>query len=589
MGDLLRIKRGLRTNLPDLMQGEFGFCTDTNELFIGAVDENLKIGGNDKEYLDVKAFGAKGDGVTDDTDAIKLACVKAGELKTAGYKCLLDFSYAKSYKVIDTITVPAGVDVRMNAPMIYFGSENEACLIIGETNVSNVFVNLKLYVKRNTYSDWTSENNIGIVLINTALSNVEIVRASNFTIGVQCLGSYQGFTLNQLALGRFENNKYGLDLNNEHGGYVNENLFTNGSFSIDSLCTVNIGKDMYAVRMKSKDGGYTGCNGNIFLKPCFESNDAFLSPGKAIPILIERGGANQFVKCRAEATNDIFAVITSTAGTENIFELNYRSSLNMKLQDDSPNMGNVLKFHSALDQFNTPIFLSGALHKKACMYNGATKINIPNVHFGDVNDAVIYKATPRDSADNITTSYFESLYSVEGLGVFVDTTNVKEFVIRKDCVTGHGGRVSILCYDSAGALLTDASPNYPHVKIDSSVLGYSTTLFGGGNNYLQADFDGDIGFTVKPNVCKIRLMLTAGTASLQIRGFSIYTTGKFAPVYAGYEEIVPDCNLATTPPTAGTWTAGRMLYNATPTVGQPKGWVCTVGGTPGTWVSLGNL
>ncbi len=37
------------------------------------------------------------------------------------------------------------------------------------------------------------------------------------------------------------------------------------------------------------------------------------------------------------------------------------------------------------------------------------------------------------------------------------------------------------------------------------------------------------------------------------------------------------------------WVAGSVCYNYTPAVGQPKGWVCTVSGTPGTWVSMGNL
>lgn len=42
-------------------------------------------------------------------------------------------------------------------------------------------------------------------------------------------------------------------------------------------------------------------------------------------------------------------------------------------------------------------------------------------------------------------------------------------------------------------------------------------------------------------------------------------------------------------PTAGTWQRGHRAYNPTPTVGQPKSWVCTASGTPGTWVSEGNL
>jgi len=43
------------------------------------------------------------------------------------------------------------------------------------------------------------------------------------------------------------------------------------------------------------------------------------------------------------------------------------------------------------------------------------------------------------------------------------------------------------------------------------------------------------------------------------------------------------------PPTDGTWDLGDMMINVAPAVGSPKGWRCTVAGTPGTWVSEGNL
>ncbi|MBC8609505.1 hypothetical protein H8703_09390, partial [Bifidobacterium faecale] len=45
----------------------------------------------------------------------------------------------------------------------------------------------------------------------------------------------------------------------------------------------------------------------------------------------------------------------------------------------------------------------------------------------------------------------------------------------------------------------------------------------------------------------------------------------------------------TAAPTTGAWVVGDMAINASPAVGQPKGWRCTVAGTPGTWVSEGNL
>jgi hypothetical protein len=45
----------------------------------------------------------------------------------------------------------------------------------------------------------------------------------------------------------------------------------------------------------------------------------------------------------------------------------------------------------------------------------------------------------------------------------------------------------------------------------------------------------------------------------------------------------------TVAPVAGTWKVGDRVLNSIPSVGQPKSWVCTVAGTPGTWVSEGNL
>jgi hypothetical protein len=42
-------------------------------------------------------------------------------------------------------------------------------------------------------------------------------------------------------------------------------------------------------------------------------------------------------------------------------------------------------------------------------------------------------------------------------------------------------------------------------------------------------------------------------------------------------------------PTVATWAVGDRCVNASPAVGSPKAWVCTVAGTPGTWVSEGNL
>lgn len=46
---------------------------------------------------------------------------------------------------------------------------------------------------------------------------------------------------------------------------------------------------------------------------------------------------------------------------------------------------------------------------------------------------------------------------------------------------------------------------------------------------------------------------------------------------------------STASPAVGSWDVGDRSVNSAPAVGQPKAWACTVAGTPGTWVSEGNL
>lgn len=62
-------------------------------------------------------------------------------------------------------------------------------------------------------------------------------------------------------------------------------------------------------------------------------------------------------------------------------------------------------------------------------------------------------------------------------------------------------------------------------------------------------------------------------------------------VGAAVEAGIPETHVkrVSAAPTAGTWPAGYRLPARTPAVGAPKGWICTVAGTPGTWVSEGNL
>jgi hypothetical protein len=59
--------------------------------------------------------------------------------------------------------------------------------------------------------------------------------------------------------------------------------------------------------------------------------------------------------------------------------------------------------------------------------------------------------------------------------------------------------------------------------------------------------------------------------------------------YANTQVTTPTTLYGTAVPSAFTWAVGDRVISRNPVVGSPKGWVCTVAGAPGTWVSEGNL
>lgn len=90
----------------------------------------------------------------------------------------------------------------------------------------------------------------------------------------------------------------------------------------------------------------------------------------------------------------------------------------------------------------------------------------------------------------------------------------------------------------------------------------------------------------------------AGTGTrfaTQVEQFGLPAAASYS-IAAGRVSFGPDpaiqprrTSYAETAPTTGSWTTGDRVIKTTPVVGQPRAWVCSSGGTPGTWVSEGVL
>ena len=80
-----------------------------------------------------------------------------------------------------------------------------------------------------------------------------------------------------------------------------------------------------------------------------------------------------------------------------------------------------------------------------------------------------------------------------------------------------------------------------------------------------------------------------GGSNHQLHGGVSVIGGRLSPPTTNYASSVAGVFYDTIAPLSGNFQRGDRVFNSLPTVGSPKSWVCTVTGSPGTWVSEGNL
>lgn len=588
MGRPIKVLRGLKKDLPRLENGEFATTLDTREVFIGNSGENLAIAtkedletkANDY-FIDVLKFGAKGDNLQDDLPFINAAIKYAVLLKSKGYFPTLFFPRSNGYKTTNTVVIPSGISVIMDSAIQYQGDKGNTAIVIGDGSTNPRLV-LKILVNQPNLSDWANENNIGVKIINAYESDITIVQASRFTIGVQFFGDGKGFVYNEVTLFSLNANKIAVDLNSNNGGWTNENNFYGGRFSVSS--GQNNGKSRYGVRITSGDGYYQ--NSNLFIKPSFELFQANAGNGIALPILIEFGNLNTFMSCRHEGNNQII-IRTLNDSSENEVSTGFAGTTTV---DDQSNFPSTVFKHmrSSLTQNSmNALFSITNIHKKACFYDTDT-IYVPDLHLASSSNSGIFKNSTSISIEN----NYLSIPSTRGVGVIIDTSIIKQFVVRKDVLEDYGGRINIRCYDA------DMNVLFPTDKAlvkgrPSGVPFWADNIFGG--TYRQGtDSVADYYFKVDDSVKNIALIISGGNNPCYLKGFSISTIAtKFSSVRSGIAEYnVSSNNLGIAAPTKGTWEKGRYVVNdnktelgATGSKYIIEGWECIQSGTPGTWVA----
>lgn len=149
-------------------------------------------------------------------------------------------------------------------------------------------------------------------------------------------------------------------------------------------------------------------------------------------------------------------------------------------------------------------------------------------------------------------------------------------------------------YDYNRADASDATGSAVVIQATGIFVQFANCYFNGeARTYSSAVYEGGTYSNYKVQVTSTDIQsMGSGKASftLSTGRFSVSSTELAKFTWNGVTGLAKFNSLySSAVPTAGAWIVADRFFNSVPTVGQPKSWVCTVAGTPGTWVSEGNL
>lgn len=224
------------------------------------------LGNRANDIVSVLDFGARGDGVTDDTAAIQAAITYAKTLVSPEL-IINEGTYLTSSTL--TFDLPNRSTIQFLGLILSSVSGGPA-IRIGST-ATNIFGLTVTGIKVERTAVDTSNLSTGVQLRNITSSYVDIRWCRNFEDGVLCYGDKAngGFSYNEVHLGFIHDNKRNLHLNAALPGYCNENNFYGGTFNHSSTYPAVATTNLLIAHLAA-----SVLNNNRFYGPSFEDNSA---------------------------------------------------------------------------------------------------------------------------------------------------------------------------------------------------------------------------------------------------------------------------------------------------------------------------
>lgn len=438
--------------------------------------------------FNVKDYGAIGDGVTNDYDAIVKTYDAAKEV--IGIIYFPDGTYL----INNGLVFDEKVHVVMNGTLYYPLAAEPALTVGGSDVISGARLEL-----RAVGIGPANAGSIGVMLKNLNACRIVLDYVEKFETAVECVGSGAGFQNNVLYIGNIYRFGTGILLTSEDNGFCNENLFIGGrivKFSDVTVSTTGI--------KITASAGHRYQNNNVFLKPNVENNDVGLD--------LEYANANAFENVRTENCTNAYVISNDSQNNKINVGYGIETSLN-GLNDTLPYRKRTFLNRNVLHQYST-----GSLYSRAAR----------NASHGSVADLYIFNGSNTSLAaysgdllydvnnEKISVSNAARYYMLD-LDVTSDGTDVIHWRLQSNANTARG---IFIMFDENGQRIATAPKFFSEQTAaafaisNSSVFRYSASTYG-------------YSFVI-PSDCKRIWLGFQNGANASLEGITVESTAAFS-------------------------------------------------------------
>lgn len=362
-------------------------------------------------FVTPELYGAKGDGVTDDSEAIKTAVIEAGNQGKDLY-----FS-SKNYRMTETLVI---TNPSFNIIMSGYIVNDEDVVGIRILNGYK-----RLFILKVASSNVAPYTNAGVLVENCTSCDFDIQNVDGFGTSLELLGRNDSCSYNRINLGYLSNGYIGVHLTTSGVGYVSENTFNKGRVHVDS------GRLYYGTNTAIKiESAAQICDHNIFNDTCIE--------GAGTGIYLDNADRSIFRQIRNESVTQNINVVK---GFFNAIDFTHTADLPNDVLAVTPWNA----FVTPYDANQTLVYDSGFLPAKC--YSNSSGIMLAPELFHLNNNAIV----PLIANGTKTLTHLVCTDHCP-IGVVVDTKTYKRFSFT----TPDDGRMCILCYDDSDQLLPDS-------------------------------------------------------------------------------------------------------------------------------------